>query len=123
MDEKNKALAAIGYIPFLCFIPIFAARDDEYAQFHGKQSLVLLIAYIIISLALWLISVIFGGIFGHIPLIGFVFKVAAWIAHNFVGTILGIGYFILIIVSIVFATTGKDWHIPVISTYAKNLRI
>lgn len=123
MEERNKALAAIGYIPFLCFIPIFAARDDEYAQFHGKQSLVLLITYILISLALWLVAIIFGGILGHIPLIGIIFKAVGWIAHNFVGTILGIGYLILIIISIIYAASGKDWQIPIISTYTKNLRI
>jgi uncharacterized membrane protein len=122
-NEKNKALAAIGYIPFLCFIPIYTARDDDFAQFHGKQSLVLLITYIIISIALWLVAIILGGVLGHIPLIGFVFKVVGWIAHNFIGTILGIIYFIVIIIGIILAATGKQWEIPIISTYAKNLRI
>ncbi|MBS4015383.1 MAG: hypothetical protein KGZ86_02995 [Candidatus Latescibacteria bacterium] len=122
-NERSKILAAIGYIPFLCFIPIFAARDDEYSQFHGKQSLVLLIAYIIVSIALWLISIVFGNIFGHVPIIGFMFKFIGWISHNLIGTILGIVYVIMIIISIIYAAIGNKWEIPVISNYAKTLKI
>jgi uncharacterized membrane protein len=122
-SERSKILAAIGYIPFLCFIPIFAGRDDEYSQFHGKQSLVLLIAYIIVSIALWLISIVFGNIFGHVPIIGFMFKFIGWISHNLIGTILGIVYVTMIIISIIYTTIGNKWEIPVISNYAKTLKI
>ncbi|MEO0074580.1 MAG: hypothetical protein ABIK31_00515 [candidate division WOR-3 bacterium] len=122
-NERNKILAAVGYIPFLCFIPIFAARDDEYCQFHGKQSLVLFIAYIIISLFLWVISLILRGLLGHIPIIGLVFKFFGWISHNFIGTIIGIAYLILIILSIIYVILGHKWEIPIISKYAKSLNI
>jgi len=123
MNEKNKTLAAIGYIPFFCFIPIYVARDDEFAQFHGKQSLVLLISYIIISIGLWLVSLVFGGILGHVPLIGFVFRVIGWIAHNLVGTILAVIYVVLMIIGLIFAAAGNKWEIPIISTYAKRLKV
>lgn len=122
-NDRSKVLAAVGYIPFLCFVTIFAGRDDEYAQFHGKQSLVLLIVYILISVLLWLISLIFSNIFGHIPFIGFIFKLIGWISHNLIGTILGLGYFILFVIGIIFAASGKKWEIPFITHYAKNLKI
>ncbi len=122
-SEQNKILSAIGYIPFLCFLPIFAARDDEYSQFHGKQSLVLLITYIIISIALWFISIIFTNIFGHIPIIGFMFRFIGWVSHNLIGTLLGIVYIILIIISFIFTITGNKWEIPIISKYSKNIKI
>lgn len=122
-NERSKVLAAIGYIPFLCFIPIFAVREDEFAQFHGKQSLVLLIAYIVVSIALWLINLIFGGIFSHVPLIGFVFRVIGWLSHNLIGTIIAIIYLVIIVIGIIFAASGSKWEIPIISTYAKNLKI
>jgi len=122
-NDRSKLLAAIGYIPFLCFIPIFAAREDEYTQFHGKQSLVLLVIYILLSIALWLVSIIFGNIFGHVPVIGFVFKLVGWVAHNLIGTILGIFYIVIVIISIIFAAVGNKWEIPIISKYAKTLTI
>ncbi len=121
--EQNKFLAAIGYIPFLCFLPIYIARDDEFAQFHGKQSLILLVTYIIISLGLWLISLIFGGILGHIILLGYIFKILSWLAHNFIGTILSIVYVVVLIIGFIYAVSGNIWEIPIISTYAKKLII
>ena len=123
MTEKNKVLSAIGYIPFLCFIPIFVDREDDFMQFHGKQSLMLLIIYIIISIGLWFLGFVFSGILGHIPLLGFMFKLIGWLAHNFLGTIIAIAYVVLIIISAIYAAAGAKWEIPIVSTYAKNLKI
>lgn len=42
--KKSEAfLAAIGYISFLCILPLLLLRDSKFAQFHGKQALVLAI--------------------------------------------------------------------------------
>jgi uncharacterized membrane protein len=122
-SEHNKLLSAIGYVPFLCFLPIYLVREDDFAQFHGKQSLVLLVTYIIVSLGLWIISLIFGNILGHILLIGIVFKLIAWLSHNLLGTIAGIIYLVLIVMGFIHAISGSSWEIPTISTYAKNLKI
>ena len=40
---KGKFFAAIGYISILCFIPFFLKRDNQFAQFHGRQALILFI--------------------------------------------------------------------------------
>lgn len=85
--------------------------------------MVLLIAYIIISIILWLISIVFGNIFGHVPIIGFMFKFIGWISHNLVGTITGIVYIIIIIISIIYTATGNKWEIPIISNYIKTLKL
>lgn len=34
-------LSAIGYISFLCILPLVLLQDSKYAQHHGKQALVL----------------------------------------------------------------------------------
>ncbi|HJZ13804.1 MAG TPA: hypothetical protein VJ521_16740 [Acidobacteriota bacterium] len=42
--KKSEAfLSAIGYISFLCILPLLLLRDSKFAQFHGKQALVLAI--------------------------------------------------------------------------------
>ena len=42
--KKGEAfLVAIGYISFLCILPLVLLRDKKFAQFHGKQALVLAI--------------------------------------------------------------------------------
>ncbi len=40
---KGKFFAAIGYISFLCFVPLLLKRDNKFAQFHGRQALILFI--------------------------------------------------------------------------------
>ena len=122
-SEVNRVSAAIGYIPFLFFIPIFANREDEFAQSHGKQSLVLFCTFIIIWVALWLIILILSGILGHIFIIGFLFKGIAWLIHNVIGSIVSIGYLVLAIMGIINASTGNYWRIPIIGAYSERLKL
>ncbi len=121
--EANRVAAAIGYIPFLFLIPILTNREDEFAQFHGKQSLVLFVAFIIVWIALWFINLIFSGILGHIFVIGFLFKAIAWLIHNVIGVIISIGYLVLILLGIINAASGNYWRIPIIGAYAERLKI
>jgi len=39
--RKGKLAAVVGYICFLCIIPVFFKRHNRFAQFHGKQAFVL----------------------------------------------------------------------------------
>ena len=42
--KKGEAtLVAIGYISFLCVLPLVLLRKSKFAQYHGKQALVLAI--------------------------------------------------------------------------------
>lgn len=42
--KKGEAfLVAIGYVSFLCVLPLVLLRDSKFAQYHGKQALVLAI--------------------------------------------------------------------------------
>src|SRR3989338_6632955 len=41
--EEGKIFAAVGYFSILCFVPLFLKRDNKFAQFHGRQALVLFI--------------------------------------------------------------------------------
>ncbi len=41
--QEGKFFAAIGYIFVLCLVPLLLKRDNAFAQFHGRQALVLFI--------------------------------------------------------------------------------
>ncbi|MFN7159986.1 MAG: DUF4870 domain-containing protein [Candidatus Gracilibacteria bacterium] len=43
ITESEKMVAAIGYVSFLCLLPLILKRDSNFAQFHGKQALLLAI--------------------------------------------------------------------------------
>lgn len=43
----DRTLAVLGYIPLLFWAPIFLRKDSLFAQFHGRQSFVLFLMYVL----------------------------------------------------------------------------
>ncbi len=48
--QDAKFFAAIGYIHILCFVPLLLKKGNKFAQFHGKQALVLFILEVAASI-------------------------------------------------------------------------
>ena len=94
--EENKAIAAIGYIWILCFVPLLLKRDSKFAQHHAKQGLILFIVEVILAFLFW------------IP---------------FIGWLLSLGTIILAIMGILQALQGNYWEMPLIGQFAKKLNI
>ncbi len=98
--DDTKVIAAIGYLGILCLVPLLLKKDDKFAQHHGKQGLVLLIAWV----ALWIVS--------WIPILG-------W----FVGLFGGVALLILVIMGIMKALAGEMWEMPVLGKYADQIKL
>jgi len=96
--DKNL-IAILSYFGILFLIPILAAKDSPFAQFHAKQGLVLFIAEIATTLITW------------IPILG-------WIA----GPILYIIWFVLAIIGIVNVLGGKQTPLPIIGKFASKFK-
>ncbi len=99
-SNKINPLAILSYINFLCLVPLFAAKDDEFATFHAKQGLTLFIVEII-TLAIALI-----------PVIGRTIAAIGWVA-----------WIILSVLGIMNVLQGKKKELPFIGRYAKNWKI
>jgi len=65
--EKNKTMAALGYIVF--FVPLLMCKDSKAGRYCANQGLILLVLMVLVS--------ILGSIFAAIPLIGWLFTIAA----------------------------------------------
>jgi len=98
--EDNKILAIIGYLGILCLIPLLLKKDSQFAQYHGKQGLVLFLAEIVFRIIM------------IIPFLG-------WIV-GLVGSILCL---ILTIVGIVNAAKGEMKELPWIGHYAGKINL
>jgi len=97
----NKVMAILCYFGILLLIPLLTdAKNDPFVKFHIKQGLILLIAYIVI------------GVVYVIPVLG-------WI----LGSILYVFLFVLFIMGIVNASSGKQVALPVIGKWAENWNI
>lgn len=98
--EENKLIAAIGYLGILCLIPLLGKKDSPFAQFHGKQGLVLFLSGVVLGLVAW------------IPILG-------WL----VGMAGGIALFILFIIGVMNALGGKMEKLPIIGQYADKINL
>jgi fumarate reductase subunit D len=98
--DEDRLIAAIGYLGILCLVPLLLKKNSAFAQHHGKQGLVVLLAWVV----LWI-----GNI---IPILGQI----VW----FVGSI---ALLILVILGMVNALQGKMWEMPFLGSFAKQLKL
>jgi uncharacterized membrane protein len=95
--SSNTLMAVLCYFGILVLIPLVTdAKNDPFVKFHIKQGLALLIVYVICF------------IFLMIPVIG-------WL--------LGIFLFVLFIMGVINAATGKQNSLPVIGQLADKIKI
>jgi hypothetical protein len=80
----KRLIVFIGYIPifFAWLIPLYSFSDDNYVQYHGKQSLILSIGFVVSYSLIFSIS--------HFPFIGEYFEhlyapISYWIYIIYVG--------------------------------------
>ncbi len=95
-----NAIAILSYIGILVLVPLLAAKEDEFAQFHAKQGLTLLITAVI------------GMFVGVVPIIG-------WMLAPFIS----LACLILAIIGIVNVLGKKKKELPIIGKYAKQFKI
>lgn len=103
-DTSNDTLMGVlAYIGILCFIPLLAAKDSEFAQFHAKQGLNLFLLEVGVAVLSWVLG--FMSIVGGLAFLGLM-TMAIWIVQ--------IGFFVLSIIGIVNALNGKKEPLPII---------
>ena len=98
--QEGKFFAAIGYISLLCFVPLLLKKGNRFAQFHGKQGLVLFILEVAAS------------ILKAIPALGDVVFTLAFV-------VLGI----LSLVGLMKVLMGEYWEMPVVHEIAGKISL
>ena len=102
--DEGKGLAWLSYLGILLLIPLLVNKDNEYSKFHVKQGIVLLIC--------WIISSVASIILAFIPIIGWLISAAIWIF-----------LFVIMIMGIIKALSGKTELLPMIGKYAEKIKI
>lgn len=96
--KQDTGMAVVAYILF--FVPLLTdSKNDPFVMFHVKQGLVLLIAWIGVSILSW------------VPVVGL-----------FAG-LLNIALFVLWIIGILNAINGQKKELPVIGQYASRINL
>ena len=103
-ESANRTVMLIlSYLGILALVPLLVEKDDPEVQWHAKQGLVLLGSWIVIFIALAMLS--------SFPFIGMFLGVA-------VAPLLWLVILVVHIVAMIKALEGKRLIIPVISDYA-----
>lgn len=106
--EEGRVLAVIGYLWILFLLPLLLQRQNRFAQFHGRQGLILFVFW-------FLIWVVFFLILGHIPFVGRVFHIIGYLSY--------LAYAILAVIGLIKAASGECWRIPVLGAYAEQIKL
>ena len=102
-NSNDTLMGVLAYIGILCLIPLLAAKDSEFAQFHAKQGLNLFLLEVgVVALSFVLGSM---SIVGGLAFLGLM-TMAIWLVQ--------IGFFVLSIIGIVNALNGKKEPLPII---------
>lgn len=112
--NEGKPLAAVGYVVVCCLplflVPMLAAKENPYAQYHARQGAILYIIGFAGAIAAFVFSLILGFV-GH--------------GLGCVGSIVQFGWgaamFVMMILGIVNALQGQAKELPVIGPFAAKL--
>lgn len=121
LHQDETFFAALGYVPPLFLLPILARRDSDFARFHGMQSLVLLVGLVVFQVFVLAVDLLFGRLLGNALVIGPLFKLLAWLFHYPVGLVVGLVYFVFLVLGASQAAAGRRWRIPVLGAYVDRM--
>jgi uncharacterized membrane protein len=101
--EPGKLFAILSYFCFLFIIPL-VQKNNRFALYHAWQALVMTIISIVIWVPLTILS--------FIPIIGCFVSIGS--------LFIGLGWFILWVIGLINAITGKYKGIPLISKFGEQ---
>ncbi len=76
VTDRSRLIAALAYVPTLCFLPYFVATDDDFARFHGRQAFLILFSAAVFGVAEQLAE----WALGPLPVLGVVAQVIGRLA-------------------------------------------
>jgi len=113
MDD-NKLMGILSYLSFLCLIPLFTKKDNDFVYFHAKQGLVLLgleiIVYIVYRILVGILISSFMT-WGLLSILGVIVE------------LVNIGLLVLSIIGIINVVQNQKKEIPLVGKFAHKIKI
>jgi len=103
-DDAASGIAYLTFVPAIIFLVVAPYNTNAKVRFHAWQSIFLAAAWFV----LWVCLVILG----FVPFVQ--------IIDVFLFPALGIGFFILWLITMINAFQGKQFKIPIIGAYAQK---
>src|SRR6185437_8338742 len=103
-DNAAGGLAYVTVIPAIIFLIVPPYNRNRFVRFHSWQSIMLAIAWIIVEVGLVVV--------GRIPGVGLV--------DLFLGPLVGLAFFVLWLMVLIQAFTGKMFKLPIVGDLAEK---
>lgn len=101
--QDNKAMAILAYFGPLVLVPIFAAKESNFARYHANQGLVLCIA-----------AILYGIVYAILSSITILISLGAGLVITFILGLVFWVFGIFSIIGIVRACKGEKKPLPLI---------
>lgn len=99
--ESGRLLAAVAYLPGLCFVGLLGAPENRYVGFHARQGFLLFLLEVVVCIAI----AIYEASLGRIPILGF-------LIGALVRFVLGFAFLGATIYGVVKGASGEMARIP-----------
>lgn len=103
-DNAAGGLAYVTIIPAIIFLIVSPYNRNRFVRFHSWQSIMLAIAWFVVEVGLLVL--------GRIPGVGLV--------DLFIGPLVGLAFFVLWIIVLIQAFTGKWFKLPILGDLAEK---
>lgn len=97
-NSNDTLMGVLAYLGILCLVPLLAAKDSDFAQYHAKQGLTLFVCEVVVWVAFWFLAFVFWPLY-----------LLSWV--------LWVGFVILTILGIVNVVNHKKEPLPVIGGF------
>ena len=108
--ERGRLLAAVAYLPGLCFLGLLGAPDNAYIAFHSRQGFLLLC----VEIALAVFFSIYDWTLGQIPyvgpILGYILKFLVWSSM-----------LVITLFAVVKAATGETTRLPYLGDHVEEV--
>lgn len=110
--EAKTLLALMSYVPFLCFVPLFTEKEDEFVHFHAKQGFLIFVIEVMGFIFFFALNLLFYGV----PVLRYLF-------FNFFFSLFLLSVLVLMLIGMYFVLKGEKGEILWIGEIAKKLKI
>jgi uncharacterized membrane protein len=114
-SENRTLMLVLSYLGILALVPLFVEKDDPEVQWHAKHGVVMFVAWVILFIALSIVSMALGSLPG-----------VGWVVSVVLGCglypILWVGILVIHIIAIMRALKGEKLTLPLITEYADKWR-
>jgi hypothetical protein len=110
--DRSRFVAALAYVPTLCFLPYFATPDDDYARAHGRQAFLILFTAAVLGIGIRIVE----WSMGSLPVLGALVLVIGRL-------VFGVGLVLLSGLGALRALSGERKTLDILVRYSERLPI